>query len=879
MKFLSTIPISLWVGAAAVLIILVGWYFNILTVIEVTDSFPYLKISGPLPELHRIEPEAVLAGDQITLHGAKLRAFNPEASRVVIGSVDAKVENWERKAAQIKVRVPTGLMPGQYPVNVQIGERQSKKEVMLEVRLLSEEDARKVASGESILVLVARFAVSQHQGTLQDDLVAQMGIHVERDKAAKDRVLIKAWPEAITGNVRERLREIVKSTSARLILYGIVGSGENFYPRIFSDSPTERVFRGGEQPLKPASVTQLQVSSLDTYEMASRPVKEPLRMIDFMLGLSRYHLGDYDGAQTVLSDLLDKEQIEEIDKASLHLALGNIQIFKGTEILERPQRSEQDTRQGDESLKEGMSHLKLAVQELERLGDDRRYHTAQVYFSMGLAMFQSPSSNLRQKHSQAIDLYEKALQHLDCEHEFSDCMAACNNLGASYEWLASVQWDRGIADDLLEKSLELVDKALQMHQLRERANGKLPEEERVPRAQFDSERAWLCNQRGIAIGHLRRGDRNQNLRDAVDLSEKALPVFIAEEMTGRIALTYNHIGTSLYNQEGDRAALLPKAVEAFEKGLVLVGPDNFPEYYKLLTDNKELAERLIAQGNKMLEGESAARYEAEFDRLFRAGQFPEAKKEALAYLNWAWRDFGKAQRYTAMAHVLLARVLQQAGGVDLALQHVLSARTILSGYSSWDDRQLQQAKDLDRKLIDLAQAIAYDPAKIQSLLHDTANGFRFRSQHKQEGDRLLALNPKEAIAAYGAALSFYPQDPLTLVHRAIAKSKIGDLVGYGDDLSDALRIYPDDAKARFYRAQILLLRKRWDDAVKDLDVAIRASGEDANFYVARAAAYTGLGEKEKALSDYTAALTKAKTEESREDIQQRMAKLKADTVN
>jgi tetratricopeptide (TPR) repeat protein len=339
-------------------------------------------------------------------------------------------------------------------------------------------------------------------------------------------------------------------------------------------------------------------------------------------------------------------------------------------------------------------------------------------------------------------------------------------------------------------------------------------------------------------------------------------------MNGRIALTYNHIGVSLVSLEGDRVALLQQANEAFEKGQTYVSPEYFPEYYQLLSDNKKLVERLVAQGNKMLEGETAARYEADFDRLFRADQFPEAKKRVLTYLNWTWREFKEPHNYSARAHTLLARVAQQAGDVTLALSHAMSARTILSHYERWDDRQLQQVNHLDQKLFELGQASGYD----------VTNGLRLYTQYKVEGDRLVTSNPMEAVKSYDAALSYYPHNPLALVNRSIAKLYLKDLDGYGRDLTDALLIYPDDPIALFNRAQIYLDAQCWQDALEDSDAAISLGGEEAAYYVRRAEAYEGLGEKGKAITDYHVALQRSGEEELRKDIEVRIAKLESEVV-
>ena len=94
---ITAVPTYVWIGAAAVIIILIGWFFNVWRVIGIKDSFPYLEITKPLPELHSLEPQALLSGESLTLHGDKFEAFDPKSSRIVIGAALAEIINWDRK--------------------------------------------------------------------------------------------------------------------------------------------------------------------------------------------------------------------------------------------------------------------------------------------------------------------------------------------------------------------------------------------------------------------------------------------------------------------------------------------------------------------------------------------------------------------------------------------------------------------------------------------------------------------------------------------------------------------------------------------------------------------------------------------------------------
>jgi hypothetical protein len=82
---LKSIPLPVWFGAAAVVIILIGWYFNLWRGIGVKVSFPNFEIVKPIPESHSIESRSLVACATLILHGDKLEAFDPRSSRVVIG--------------------------------------------------------------------------------------------------------------------------------------------------------------------------------------------------------------------------------------------------------------------------------------------------------------------------------------------------------------------------------------------------------------------------------------------------------------------------------------------------------------------------------------------------------------------------------------------------------------------------------------------------------------------------------------------------------------------------------------------------------------------------------------------------------------------------
>src|SRR5437867_3550222 len=78
--------VAVWIGIGVVIVLSVGWRLNIWQVTGFKDKFPYLEISKPLPEIQTISPPSGMAGDEITIKGARFEAFDPKASKILIGS-------------------------------------------------------------------------------------------------------------------------------------------------------------------------------------------------------------------------------------------------------------------------------------------------------------------------------------------------------------------------------------------------------------------------------------------------------------------------------------------------------------------------------------------------------------------------------------------------------------------------------------------------------------------------------------------------------------------------------------------------------------------------------------------------------------------------
>ncbi|MCP4341198.1 MAG: hypothetical protein GY799_20530 [Desulfobulbaceae bacterium] len=878
---LKTVPNYVWIGAAVVVIILIGWYFNVWRVVGISKDFPYLEIAKPLPELHRLEPHALLSGGLLTLHGDKLEAFDPKSSRIVIGATSAKIINWDQNNKKIEVKVPEGIIPGKYPVSIHIGERQSAEKNELEIQLLPAALHAAVQKGQRILVLVAKFNRANEEGKIQNDLVEQLTFAAKKHPILQKKLLVCSWPEKIAGNIINNLESISELTHAQLILFGKLGTGDNFYPRIYSRTLISEVFTAGEQQLQPASLSQLNVTSADTYPFSTTPIKDPLQVIRFLLALSHFHLSEYDKASTQFSILLEEVGQEAISKASLYFALGRTQIRQGIDILEKPVRTDQDHNFGNSLLVKGSENLRNANELIDGNLDEKSFK-AHIYLNLARVSQARIDTALKQKHEDAIELLKNALKFIDCTEKPSQCLVIYDNLGMSYEWLASTQWDISVKEDMLEESIMMSRKAIEMHEYLMEQNPQQPLSKQISTDTLEFQNAWLLNQLGIAVGHSYRGDRDKNLNNAIRYSEQALPIFKkhVKDMSGRIALTYNHIGHSYMLQEGDRKDLLPKALAAFDEGLTYVRTDYFPEFYNLLKGNKKTVERLIGLEFKMLEGESANRYAANIDKYMKEGNHELAEQKIVEFLNWSWREFRAPASFTAYAHTYMSQVAENANDIELALWHLMSARSIMSRYERVGGQDHHFISDIEKKIVEYLSNQGTSPWEIETILNGCRNGFAINSTNKDMGDQKLANDElQDAVTFYDKALYYYPYEPRALTNRSQARGLLGDIDGYVQDLQNALFFYPDDPIALYNSAQIYLKSEKWDKAIRDINRAFNNGAEKSAYFVSRAEAYLGLGNKKKALTDYKEALERTNNETERQDVLRQIDKLKSISAN
>src|SRR5687768_2549635 len=136
--------------------------------------------------------------------------------------------------------------------------------------------------------------------------------------------------------------------------------------------------------------------------------------------------------------------------------------------------------------------------------------------------------------------------------------------------------------------------------------------------------------------------------------------------------------------------------------------------------------------------------------------------------------------------------------------------------------------------------------------------------HAQPGNDekvCLAQVPASAQAQVEAcsallATGRYNERNRAIIHsnRGVAQRARRDLAVAIADYDEAIRLYPEFARAYVNRGNAHYDRQDYDRAIADLDQAVRLDARSASAFISRGNAWDAKGDADRAIADYTAAL-------------------------
>lgn len=159
--------------------------------------------------------------------------------------------------------------------------------------------------------------------------------------------------------------------------------------------------------------------------------------------------------------------------------------------------------------------------------------------------------------------------------------------------------------------------------------------------------------------------------------------------------------------------------------------------------------------------------------------------------------------------------------------------------------------EYDLALKDADQAILLKP--------DVPSGYTSRCHARWVKDRLSAgRNPSAALQDCNHALQLDPKDIAALNATGLIYSGIGDQSRALSYFNEALELNSDSVLTRFNRANLYLLLREYDLALRDVKMTNCALPDFAPAIATRGLVYLGLGRYDEAIADLTATLDDVK---------------------
>ena len=315
-----------------------------------------------------------------------------------------------------------------------------------------------------------------------------------------------------------------------------------------------------------------------------------------------------------------------------------------TDDPERPYREDKDRRDGEELLLEGLGQAARAYAEQKNRNDE----AARVYIKVALAGVEHPprvpwATNIKRQSKITSRRSNCSIARKTYDELHSLFTATFRRRRSGMQ---APSGNRKAADDLLEARVRNGERTLELVEVKAQRLKKQSEEPDAAEQRIvDFERVWFKNGIAVTVGHLYRGDRDANLEAALGMSHESLTEFEKQpdEMRGRIALTWNHIG--LHQSCARRSCRQPRSrARGAEPGADLCRCET------VSADARAQSAEVERRGGDLPDYEIAGRLEAEFEKLETAGDKVAAERSAFEYLNWSWRHHKDISMHSARLH-------------------------------------------------------------------------------------------------------------------------------------------------------------------------------------------------------------------------------------
>ena len=782
------------------------------------------------PKILEITPQSGLAGQEIKIVGKGFQRFQAGKSLVKVGTQEIQPDFWSD--TEIRFPLPP-LEPGQYPITVEIGHRICIAQTKVTVNLLLPEMHAMVQTGKKDLVLFFPFGIEEPGNPEFNSLVDQLQKSTENQGELSERLLFTLWPHKLSrlSSIEDAI-SIGTEHQATLIIVVTPKEPKGWHVQFFThESPAE-------------SCVQYPFLGAKSWQFSLRDSEQIPALVNFFLALLYFQRANYSFAQQKVRESLQLLDTQDSEYADIHFLFGLATMQRARHLLvgREPPSTERDL--GQSLLCESEEHLVAALKSYQALGQPSEVARCQLSLSWIRYRQNSNANNLSEALSllsEAESLNRTALKALNATSYTVDCaegylnLANINIMQASYQ-----QGETG--EDYLDKALFILKTAeFLVKQL-----GNVDQE------------AGLKEIRALTLGERYRGNRDENLLDAIALAEHILPIFLSQQDDYPLdaPLLYNLLGKCYwsvsgdylpsgiigYGGKGERPWFLQQAYDAYTLGLQLVDHQRFPNLTQVLEQGRVTTAALLNyQDYSLPEKECVKWYEHKIQSHITAYDLTKASEQAWEFLQWTWSLPIVPNLHTANAHSVLGQICEGQNLPDVAVGHYYTSLALFKGLPSSQQVSDEILRDL-QKLLEGTLNQTNQSDSTSQIVRQTDNAYQFAVSACQQGRTLLETDPQAAFSAFQTANTVLPY-------------------------------YPE---AIFHLAQLLMATENWQQAIENLDLCLGILPKFVTAYELRAECYQKLGDLNKTIQDLETAQQYSIDEEEKQSLQQKIAAIKKD---
>lgn len=792
------------------------------------------------PEILEITPQSGLAGQEIKITGKGFQRFQAGKSLVKVGTQEIQPDFW----SDTEIRFPLSpLKPGQYTITVEIGKQICIAENKVTINLLPPGMSEMIKDGKKNLVLLFSCGIDTYANPEFNLLISQLQKSTENQRELSETLIFKLWPQQLSRLLSiEDAIAIGSEHQATLIIVIKHRKSKVFSVQFFTrESPLES---GGKYPVLGAKSWQFPLSDNEQIPALS----------NFFLALLYFQRADYSLALQKLRESCQLLDIKDSEHADIHFLWGLVTRQRASELLLGQEPPSKERELGKSLLCESKEHFVAALKSYQVLGQALEVARCQLSLSWISYSQHSHANNLSEALSllsEAESLNRNVLETLDTTRFTVDCAEGYLNLANINLMQANYQQGE-TAEDFLDKALFTLKTAeFLVKQL-----GNVYQEAVLKK---------ICS---LTLGGRNRGNRDENLLDAIALAEHILPIFLNQQndypldvpllcdLLGKwywsVSGDYLPSGIFGFGGKGERPWFLQQANQFYTLGLQFVNQQRFPNLTQILELNRVTTAALLnAQDYSLPEKESVSRYEHKIQshitayNLTKASyNLTKASEQAWEFLQWSWSLLIAPNRHTANAHGILGQIYEGQNLADEAAKHYYTSLALFKGIPSSQrvsDAALTGIQEsLERTLSQTKQSDS-----TSEIIKQTDNAYQNAVYACQQGNGLLETNPQAAFSIFQTVNTLLPY-------------------------------YPE---AIFRLAQLLMDNENWQQAIENLSLCLKILPKFVAGYQLRAECYQKLGDFNRTIQDLEMADKYSTNEEEKQLLRQKIIAIKKEAEN